>query len=285
MKLPEACLSCMYRKQQERSDDPGFLSEVRTIIDTRDGRATAPYLSYLFNQAYERRFGRIESFAEIKKRYNELALSMEDRLREEIRNAEDPLLQALLYARIGNYIDFSAVRDVSEEAFLSLFQSAHLREEERETIDSFFRQCSTAKSFLLIADNCGEIVLDRLFLEELHRIYPELSLGVVVRGGEISNDATREDARDVGLDKVAKIYDNGLPAAGIVYDMLPEETRAAIEEADVILAKGQANYETMSGEGRHAFYSLLCKCDLFIEHFQVPRFTGLFLEESNHAYL
>lgn len=281
MKLPEACLSCLYRKQLERSDDPGFLAEVRELIETREEDATAPYLSYLFNQAYTRRFGKRDSLAAVKRQYNDLALSMEDELRVRIRQAEDPLLQALVYARIGNYIDFSAVRDVSEDAFLSLFREASLRAEEQETAASFFRQCREAKHFLLLADNCGEIVLDKLFLQELRRAYPQLEIGAVVRGGEISNDATMEDAKYVGLDKVAALYDNGLPMAGITYRLLPEETKAAVDRADVILAKGQANYETTSGEGFHVFYSLLCKCDLFTDRFQVPQFTGLFLEEDD----
>ena len=81
------------------------------------------------------------------------------------------------------------------------------------------------------------------------------------------------------LSRVAGIVSNGAPVAGTIYDMLSPEAKAALDDADVILAKGQGNYETLGARGRHVFYSMLCKCDLFVERFRVPRFTGIFLEE------
>ena len=102
---------------------------------------------------------------------------------------------------------------------------------------------------------------------------------VMVRGGEVLNDVTAEDAEYTGLSRVAGIVSNGAPVAGTIYDMLSPEAKAALDDADVILAKGQGNYETLGARGRHVFYSMLCKCDLFVERFRVPRFTGIFLEE------
>ena len=72
--------------------------------------------------------------------------------------------------------------------------------------------------------------------------------------------------------------------AGTVYEMLPDDAKAAMDHADVILAKGQGNYETLSGQGRHIFYSLLCKCDLFTNRFRVPKLTGLLIEENGEHY-
>ena len=101
----------------------------------------------------------------------------------------------------------------------------------------------------------------------------------MVRGGEVSNDATIEDAMYIGMDSVARIITNGRKIAGTVYSLLPDESRNAIDNADVILSKGQANYESFAGEGRHAFYSLLCKCELFMNRFNVPKLTGIFVED------
>ncbi len=101
----------------------------------------------------------------------------------------------------------------------------------------------------------------------------------MVRGGEVLNDATEEDAVYSGLDKVAKIISNGEAVAGTIYDMMPEESKMALDVADVILAKGQGNYESLNGQGRHIFYEFLCKCDLFTTRFQVPKLTGMFIEE------
>ena len=167
-----------------------------------------------------------------------------------------------------------------ESVFLALFDSAELSEQDRVTYRSFLRQCERARTFLLIADNCGEIVLDKLFLQQLKQTYPQLDMTVMVRGDEVLNDATEEDARYVQLDRVASVISNGSSIAGTVYELLPHDAKEAFDRADVILAKGQGNYESICGQGHHVFYSFLCKCELFTSRFQVPKLTGLFLEES-----
>ena len=279
MRIPESCARCLLERQEHLTDDPDYLREVRQIIDGRGDDDTAPYLVYLFHKAFARRFGGVAPYGEIKKKYNDLVLSMEDSLREKIEAAGDPLTAALLFARVGNYIDFGAMSSVDEDVFLAMFDDASPREEDRAAMASFFRQCAEAERFLLIADNCGEIVLDKLFLQQLKRRFPRLQVTVMVRGGEVLNDVTAEDAEYTGLSRVAGIVSNGAPVAGTIYDMLSPEAKAALDDADVILAKGQGNYETLGARGRHVFYSMLCKCDLFVERFRVPRFTGIFLEE------
>lgn len=131
------------------------------------------------------------------------------------------------------------------------------------------------KSFLLLADNCGEIVLDKLFLEQLLIRFPHLTPRVMVRGGEVLNDATEEDARYTGIDQVAQVISNGNTVAGTVCDLLSEEAKIALDTADIVLSKGQGNYETLNGQGRHIFYAFLCKCDYFTGRFSVPKLTGI----------
>ena len=119
-----------------------------------------------------------------------------------------------------------------------------------------------------------------MMIEQLKKRFPELKIQAMVRGKEVLNDATVEDAVYCGLDCVAEILTNGEAVAGLIYDMLPEASRRAVDEADVILAKGQGNYETMSGMKRKVFYEFLCKCDLFVTRFAVPRLTGMFIAEE-----
>ena len=102
----------------------------------------------------------------------------------------------------------------------------------------------------------------------------------MVRGGEVLNDATMEDAEYVGLTQTARVISSGSAAAGTIYSMLSAEARQALDSADVILAKGQGNYESLSHQGRHIFYSFLCKCELFTERFSVPPLTGMLVEEA-----
>lgn len=279
MKVNENCAQCLYKRQQKLTDNQAYLAEIRSIIDNRTEYDTSPYLVYLFNNIYEKYFGKRFSYAELKRKFNDLVLSMEPALRERITSAQDSLEKAFIFARVGNYIDFGAMNDVDEETFISLFDDAGLSENDLRTYDSFIRQCKDAGSFLLIADNCGEIVLDKLLLEELKKAFPQMKMTVMVRGGEVLNDASPEDAYYVGIDKVAAVIPNGLPISGTVPDKLSDEAKFAVRNADVILAKGQGNYESLSGQGIHVFYSFLCKCPLFTEKFNVPKLTGMFIEE------
>ncbi len=280
MRIPESCAACLYDKQQHLTDAKEYLSEVKAIIDNRGEDDTSPYLVYLFGQVYEKHFGKRASYKDIKKKYNDLVLSIEDKIREKIEESEEPFVTALAYARVGNYIDFGAMNSVDENTFMSLLEDAGVHGRDKDTIDSFVEQLEEAKTFLLITDNCGEIVLDQLFIEQLKKRFPQLDIRILVRGGDVLNDATVQDAEYVGIDKLAKVIANGTSVAGTVYGMLSEEAKDALNHADVILAKGQGNYESMCKQGRHVFYSFLCKCNLFISRFNVPKLTGIFVEEK-----
>ncbi len=279
MRITESCASCLYNKQMALTDDEEYLQEIRKLLEGRRQDDTSPYMVYLFDQAHKRYFGKRADYSEAKKKQNDLVLNMEDLLRKQIEASDDPLKKALVMARVGNYIDLAAMVKVNEEEFLSLFAAAKMREEDEVAYAYFLDACSKGKRFLLIADNCGEIVLDKLFLEQLKKDFPQLLIEVMVRGEDVVNDATVADAQYVGLDKVAKIISNGAAVAGTIYGMLPQEAKEAVDQADVILAKGQGNYESLSGQGRHIFYALLCKCELFCERFNVEKLTGVFIEE------
>lgn len=280
MRISESCAKCLYDRQLNKTDNAEYLAEIKALLDGRGENDTSPYMVYLFNKVHVRYFGKGADYSDIKKQYNDLMLHLEEKLCAEIENAEDPLARSLVIARIGNYIDFGAMNHVDQDEFLSLFDETEMRKEEEKTYKSFLKECENAASFLLICDNCGEIVLDRLMIEQLKKRFPQIKVKALVRGGEILNDATVEDAKYTGLDRVADIVSNGEAIAGTIYDMMPQEAKDALDEADVILAKGQGNYESLSGQGRHVFYEFLCKCDLFMRRFGVPRLTGMFIEEA-----
>lgn len=279
MRISESCAKCLYDKQKNKTNDDAYLAEVKQIIDNRRENDTSPYLVYLFNKVHTRMFGHGADYKDIKKKYNDLVLSMEDKLRSEIEASPDPLAKALMISRIGNYIDFGAMNHVDEDTFLGLFGETEMRDGDIRTYRSFKKNCENAKNFLLICDNCGEIVLDRLLLEQISKVYPDMKIRVLVRGDDVLNDATVEDAEYTGMTRVAEVLGNGEAIAGTVYDMLSREAKEVLDGADVILAKGQGNYESMYGQGIHAFYMFLCKCDLFERRFDVPKLTGIFVEE------
>ena len=278
MRITQSCADCLYQRQKNRTDNAEYLAEIKSILDNRKETDTSHYMVYLFNKVQMRYFGETSDYSAIKKQYNDLVLSMETALRKEITSADDPLAKALIMARIGNYIDFGAMDSIDRSEFLALFSDTDMRDDDSATYASFLRECADAETFLLICDNCGEIVLDKLMLEQLKIRFPQLTVKAMVRGGNVLNDANADDAHYVGLDTVAEVISNGRAVGGTIYEMLTDEARSALDSSDVILAKGQGNYESMSGQGRHVFYEFLCKCDLFTKRFNVPRLTGMFIE-------
>ena len=159
-------------KQKNKADDPKYLARIRELLDNRGEDDTSPYMVFLFNKVHEEFFGAGADYTQVKKTYNDLVLGMEEDLRAEIKNAADPIAKALVMARIGNYIDFGAMNHVDTDTFLGLFRDTELREDEKKTYASFLQACARAESFLLLCDNCGEIVLDKLLIEQLS-LYPQ----------------------------------------------------------------------------------------------------------------
>jgi len=286
MRIVKSCEECLYGKQEARVKNMedkekcrAFLTDVRNLLDSRQEEDTAPYMVYKFNQAFSQYFGDFKSYREIRKEYNDLVLAMEARLEEKINASDDPLKTALLYSRVGNYIDFGAMNHVDKDTFLSLFDQDSLTEADCAVYQSLLEKCRQGQSFLLLCDNCGEIVLDKLFIRQLKKRFPHLRFYAMVRGQEVLNDATVKDALYCGMDGEAEVISNGNAVAGTVIRLLDEKAKRLLDEADVIFSKGQGNYETISGCGRNIFYSFLCKCDYFSSRFHVPRLTGMLIEE------
>ena len=109
--------------------------------------------------------------------------------------------------------------------------------------------------------------------------YPQLNITVIVRGYPVVNDATMEDAEEIGLTDIVKVTGNGSNVGGTWFPGLSNEARTLLEQADVILAKGQGNFETMNDCGLNVYYLFLCKCDLFQRRFHAKALQGMFLNE------
>ena len=101
MRISQSCADCLYRRQKNKTDNAGYLAEIKSLLDNRRETDTSPYMVYLFNKAHIKYFGKSADYSDIKKQYNDLVLSMEDSLRREISSAEDPLASALIMARIN----------------------------------------------------------------------------------------------------------------------------------------------------------------------------------------
>lgn len=285
MLVCDSCGECLYRKQQNIAKQIGdddkqaaYLAEIRSIIDNRKEDDSAPYLVYLFGLK-QREYG-IPTGTYPKEKYNTIIMDMETEIEKKIEGAEDPLEMSLVFAQIGNYIDFGAMNEVKTEVLYQLLEEKFGDGLDSQVYGQFLADCEKGGKFVLLCDNCGEIVLDKLMLRQLRKRFPKLEITAMVRGKEVLNDATMEDAVFCGLDKEVTVIGNGNGAAGTVLKMLSDEARQVIEEADLILAKGQGNYESFSEYPGNVYYTFLCKCDLFTSRFQVPRLTGMFVKSG-----
>lgn len=280
--MEEACRTCVYEKQINRypsaADEDSiarYQNRVREILS--DTAISAPEAVFRIKEVRRELFGETgRDFTAVKRHYNALMLSIKGRLDEEIESAADPLKMALKFAMAGNYIDFSALRDVREESLFSLLKGAEDIRLDEAVYRDFLAKLSSARRLTYVTDNCGEIVADRCLIETMLKQYPDLAVTVLVRGASEGNDATLEDAHEVGLTEVCEVIGNGSRLDGTVLSLLSGEAREALLRADLVLAKGQANYETMAELEREVYFLFLCKCRFFMEQFGVPQFTGIF---------
>jgi len=198
-----------------------------------------------------------DPYRSLKKKQNILILKRIGYFRHKIRDSADPLYTAALYALLGNVIDYGGVTLFDAE---SLFGSIADR---KLAINGFRRlqaRLKRARSLLLVADNAGEAVLDRLFLEEISRFHPGLRLMAAVKSRPAINDITAGDARHAGLDRVAEIVPSGMALAGTLVAQASPRFKKAFREADVVIAKGQGNFETLEREKREIFFMFQVKC-------------------------
>lgn len=219
-----------------------------------------------------------DRFEEEKKFSNRFVMERFDRIRTRVESAEDPVYAAAQFAILGNYIDFSALYgEVSFEKLETLLAQAQTMELDRDVYAKFCRDLEDGKSLLYLTDNAGEIGFDRIFAEQIAKRYPHVQITFCVRGGITLNDATREDALAVELP--FPVIDNGNNIAGTVLDKLGPQAKNALDNADVIIAKGQANAETLLDSGYNIYYAFLVKCVRFEERFQKPKLTPMLVRE------
>lgn len=286
-RLKAECVGCIAKKYMEKhpegiSEEQKriYMQRVLKVVSEASPDHSGPVMVYGINQVRKEMFGIADDFEVEKQYFNEKMLACEAKLEQKIMEAEDALKLAIQYALIGNYIDFGAMKVVDEAYLMQTLEQAQIHELKKEEYDAFREDLNQAKRLVYLTDNCGEIVLDKLLIKTIQRLYPKVEITVIVRGDAVLNDATLEDAKQVELTEMVRVIGNGNGIAGTWLDAVSEEAKACIDEADVLISKGQANFETLQGCAKNIYYMFLCKCDMFVRIFDVPKFTGMFINEK-----
>jgi len=200
-----------------------------------------------------------DPFAEIKQEQNRRAGEMAERLDEEIERSEEPLRRALMVSSAGNVIDVGPGHSFDIKELLAALGFAH------DDSPLLLTRLASAERVVYILDNAGEVLFDRLVLKRL----PKVGLTIVARSSPILNDVTVEEAQKLGLDKLGRIIGTGSRHLGIDFKTVNDEFRRVYEQADLVIAKGHANFESLVDSGRDGFYLLTAKCELVAERLGV----------------
>jgi len=246
----------------DESQQRAVLNRVLDVLKRIEPASTPPEIGDQVHRIVRQEVGSSDPYRESKEASTHQALALYPRLKRLLVEADDPLEVAVRLSIAGNIIDFGPVQrydlwDTVERVLVQPF-----------AIDdrvAFRESLAQANRVLYLADNAGETVFDRLLIELL-----DVPVAYAVKGAPILNDATREDALAAGVDRVAEIVSTGSDAPGTILERCSDEFRRLYDETELVIAKGQANYETLSEEGPRVFFLLQTKCPVIARDVGVP---------------
>jgi uncharacterized protein with ATP-grasp and redox domains len=236
--------------------------EVLRLAADLDMGQSPPIIGQRIHRLIRELVGKDDPYRNIKKRFNNLALQLYPELRKQIGNSNDQLETAIRLAIAGNIIDFGVNNSLEEPHVKETIDDSLNGYLDSKQIYDFKDAVNAAEEILYLADNAGEIVFDRLLIEQL----PYEKVIVVVKGRPVINDATMEDASIAGLTRIVEVIDNGSDAPGTILENCSQDFRHRFDKADLVIAKGQGNFETLSDVNKAIFFILRAKCPVIARH-------------------
>lgn len=276
MQINEKCLPCLVNQAVRVAEIAGvedrhaLYHEIFAELARTDFTKSNPELLGHFYAIIRRHAGTEDPYREIKLFYDRMFLELLPEFERRIRAAADPFSEAVKYAAVGNVIDFGPVHGITQEQVMRAFERINEKTLTPDDSAQLRRDVRRAKRILYLGDNCGEIALDRLLIRQMRAENPDAKIVFAVRGEPIVNDALEEDARVVGMDQEARIISNGDRSQGTVLSRVSEEFRAVYDTADVIISKGQANFESLSEEKGNVYFLMMVKCGVIAGYTCVP---------------
>lgn len=265
MKTYYECLPCLLRQTIEATrlvidsptDQEKILRKILAEMAKIDMSKSPPHMTRQIHK-YIKEFTQVnDPYREIKKEFNKLALTFCKELSHVIQCADNPFETAVKISIAGNIIDFGVRADITKEEVWETLQDCIKAPVRFNSTEELHEAVLQSSNILFLADNAGEIVFDRLLLEMM----PIHKVTYAVRGKPIINDATMEDAYETGICDLLRVIDNGSDAPGTILEICSPTFQKEFESADLIIAKGQGNYETLSQlKGKRIFSLLKVKC-------------------------
>jgi len=269
MKTYLECIPCFIKQSLEAArmatDDEGVqaevLREVMKHLQNISFKNSPPELSREVHQIIKRITKSEDPYRKVKNQSNVIAEKEYPYLKKLIEESDDPLLMAIKLSIVGNVIDFGTTNRFNVD---DMIDNAVKQEFDASSYPQFKKILEQSETILFLADNTGEIFFDKLLLEEF--VSRKKKITYVVKANPVINDATKEDAYTAGIDKLAKIIDGDSgqkqSAPGMILSYASEEFLKIFESSDMIISKGQGNYEGLSDVDREVFFMLVAKCPL-----------------------
>lgn len=279
------CIPCFVRQALDAArmatDDPAsheqMLRDVLRMTSEMNLTDSPPAVGQRIHRRLRELTGIADPYAAVKQRFNRMALDMLPELRSRIAAAQDPFEAASRLAIAGNIIDFGPKGNTTEQDALDAIANA-FTEPLHGDLPAFQDAVGHAEHILYLADNAGEIVFDRVFIE--HLLPKQVTLAV--RGAPVINDATMEDAEAAGLTELTEVIGNDSDGPGTILGDCGETFLDRFHAADCIIAKGQGNFETLSEEFAPLFFLFKAKCPVIAAHAGVPLGAQVLLRSKTH---
>lgn len=274
MKVYLDCFPCFIRQALDASrmvtDDPyvheSVVRKVLEKLEQLDMSETPPAIAQHIHRLIKEITEQSDPYHKKKKEFNEVAMEMYPRAKKIVKDSAAPLDTAMRLAIGGNIIDFGVSGELERKAVEDAIEDSLTTEFDDSLLEDFKDAVEKTDNILYIGDNAGEIVFDKLLIEQL----PKDKITFAVRGKPVINDVTMEDADEVGLTEMVKVIDNGSDAPGTILDDCSEEFLEHFQKSDLIISKGQGNYETLSGVDKDIFFILKAKCPMISHHIGCP---------------
>lgn len=274
MKINDQCLPCLVNQVikiahiTNVTDKELLYKKVFAYLSQIDFSKTNPEIIGETFQLIKKQIDNEDPYYDIRRYYNQLFLQQINTLEQKINQSSDPLSETIKYAIIANIIDFSPIhQDIDIQKWFNHIDNITLT---INHIDYLKKDIQSSQSLLYLGDNCGEICLDLLLIKRIKAINPNLHIYFGVRGTPVVNDSIEEDAYLVGIDKYATVISNGDQSLGTILPRTSETFQQIYENADVIIAKGQANYESLSEENKNIYFMLVVKCHVISQYIGIP---------------
>lgn len=275
MKTYLECIPCFFKQALEAAKLSGadektqkkILDKIALQLPVFSMASSPPEMAKVIYGIIRDLTGEADPYAKIKEKSNNLALGIYPRLRGKVESSRDRLLAAVELAVAGNIIDYGVKSSLNVKKELDSILAKEdnaIRKESGSIFNygSFKRALRDARTVLYLADNAGEVVFDRILIEEIKDAYKNKNILYAVKEKPIINDALREDALIAGIDKKATIVSSGLDAPGTVLSLCSKKFLKAFGRADMVISKGQGNFEALSDCKRDIFFLFMAKCQV-----------------------